>query len=89
MTLRNEPVEPPADQAVADIEPDRESRSTYPGRTACNGMLEKIIDRPITVAVISLSIGVMMLLILYLASSSLRPVGGSVAVVCPGSASGV
>ena len=28
-----------------------------------NGMLEKIIDRPITVAVISLSIGVMMLLI--------------------------
>jgi bacterial/archaeal transporter family-2 protein len=32
-------------------------------QSACNGMLEKIIDRPVTVAVISLSVGIMTLLV--------------------------
>jgi transporter family-2 protein len=31
-------------------------------QSVCNGMLEKVVDRPITVALISLSIGVMMLI---------------------------
>jgi transporter family-2 protein len=32
-------------------------------QSACNGMLEKIIDRPVTVAVISLSVGISTLLV--------------------------
>src|SRR2546429_1347464 len=32
-------------------------------QSACNGMLEKMIDRPVTVAVISLSIGITTLLV--------------------------
>jgi transporter family-2 protein len=32
-------------------------------QSACNGMLEKIIDRPVTVAVISLSVGITTLLV--------------------------
>src|SRR5918912_1462683 len=32
-------------------------------QSVCNGMLEKIIDRPVTVAVISLGVGISMLLI--------------------------
>jgi bacterial/archaeal transporter family-2 protein len=35
-------------------------------QSVCNGMLEKIIDRPVTVAVISLGVGIAMLLVVGL-----------------------
>ena len=41
-------------------------------QAACNGMLEKVLDRPVTVAVLSLSVGISVLLIGGLALGKLE-----------------
>jgi transporter family-2 protein len=50
-------------------------------QAACNGMLEKVFDRPVTVAVLSLSVGIGVLLIGGIALGKLKFPTGKIAEV--------